>query len=74
MFAIAACLCHVYFESIGDDMPPRRNATGIIYFAGAVLILDGAVQFINGPPLLAIALVIMGAILIVLRYLQNRRL
>ena len=55
-------------------MPPRRNATGIIYFAGAVLILDGAVQFINGPPLLAIALVIMGAILIVLRYLQNRRL
>ncbi len=55
-------------------MPNRSNATGVIYFAGAAMILNGPIQFLNGHTLLAAASVIMGAVLIVQRYLRNRRL
>ncbi len=55
-------------------MPNRANATGVIYFAGAVMILNGPIQLISGHTLLAAASVIMGAFLIVQRYLRNRRL
>ncbi len=59
--------------SMGDAMPPRGNATGIVYFAGVMLILAGPVQFINGHPLLAAGLVALGIVLIVQRLLRNRK-
>lgn len=54
-------------------MPPRTNATNIIYAAGGLLILNGPMQFMIGHTLLAVASPILGMILIIQRYLRNRR-
>ena len=57
----------------GADMPGRRDATGIIYTAGAILILNGPMQIVLGHMALGLLSIGMGILLTVQRILRNRK-
>lgn len=54
-------------------MGPNRDATNIIYAAGALLILNGLMQLAKGNTALGVASVILGPLLIIQRVLLNRK-
>lgn len=56
----------------GGGMQEQRDATGIIYAAGAVLILNGPMQLTLGHTLLGLLSIGVGLLLIVQRVLRNK--
>jgi len=55
-------------------MGQQRDATNIIYTAGALLILNGYVQWEIDNPAMGVVGAVIGAALIVQRVLRNRKL
>jgi hypothetical protein len=73
-FDAASALSMLYVaQSKGVGVQQRRDATGTIYAAGAVLIVNGPIQLNLGHTALGWLSIGMGVLLIVQRFLRNRK-